>query len=40
MDRVSPEKHPLAKRAKDAGSAAVLLGLMAAAAVWILVFAF
>ena len=34
IDRISLERHPLAKRAKDAGSAAVLLSLVNAAAVW------
>ncbi|MCU0811860.1 MAG: diacylglycerol kinase [Thiobacillaceae bacterium] len=31
---LSPERHELAKRAKDMGSAAVLLSLMNAAVVW------
>lgn len=34
VDKASPEKHELAKRAKDMGSAAVLLSLVNAAAVW------
>ena len=34
VDRASPEKHELAKRAKDMGSAAVLLALINAAVVW------
>ncbi len=34
IDRISLERHPLAKRAKDAGSAAVLFSLVNAAAVW------
>lgn len=34
VDKASPEKHELAKRAKDMGSAAVLLSLINAAAVW------
>ncbi|MDR0777243.1 MAG: diacylglycerol kinase [Azonexus sp.] len=34
VDKASPEKHELAKRAKDMGSAAVLLSLLNAAAVW------
>ncbi|NNF46984.1 MAG: diacylglycerol kinase [Desulfofustis sp.] len=34
VDRVSPEYDELAGRAKDMGSAAVLLSLIAAAAVW------
>ena len=37
VDRISLEHHPLAGRAKDAGSAAVMLSLIAAAAVWALV---
>ena len=36
VDRISKEQHPLAKRAKDIGSAAVLLSLVNAAAVWLL----
>ena len=34
VDKASPEKHELAKRAKDMGSAAVLLSLLNAAAIW------
>ena len=37
VDKASPEKHELAKRAKDMGSAAVLLALGNAAVVWICV---
>ena len=37
VDKASPEKHDLAKRAKDMGSAAVLLALVNAAAIWALV---
>ena len=37
VDKASPEKNELAKRAKDMGSAAVLLSLINAAAVWICV---
>jgi diacylglycerol kinase (ATP) len=37
VDRVSLEDHDLAKRAKDIGSAAVLMSLINAAAVWLLV---
>ena len=37
VDKASPEKHDLAKRAKDMGSAAVLLSLIFAASVWGLV---
>ena len=34
VDRVSLERHPLSKNAKDLGSAAVLLTLLLAGAVW------
>jgi len=34
VDKASPEKNELAKRAKDMGSAAVLLSLVNATAVW------
>ena len=34
IDRISPEWHPLSKRAKDMGSAAVLLALLLCAAIW------
>ncbi|MDO9063735.1 MAG: diacylglycerol kinase [Sulfuricella sp.] len=37
VDRVSLESHPLAKRAKDLGSAAVFMSLVNAAAIWLLV---
>ncbi|MGA7985951.1 MAG: diacylglycerol kinase [Burkholderiales bacterium] len=37
VDRISLENHRLAKRAKDMGSAAVMLSLLSAAAVWLLV---
>lgn len=37
VDRISLEHHHLAKRAKDAGSAAVMLSLANVAAVWALV---
>jgi len=37
VDKASPEKNELAKRAKDMGSAAVLLSLIFAASVWGLV---
>ena len=36
-DHISLEHHPLAKRAKDIGSAAVLLALIVCTAVWIAV---
>jgi diacylglycerol kinase (ATP) len=38
-DRVSLEDHALSKRAKDLGSAAVMLSLLNAAVVWALVLA-
>lgn len=34
VDLVSPEQHPLAKRAKDMGSAAVMLAIIIALAIW------
>ena len=34
IDRVGPEWHDLSKRAKDMGSAAVLLSLLLAAGIW------
>lgn len=34
IDRIGPERHALSKRAKDMGSAAVLLSLLLAAGVW------
>lgn len=37
VDRISLDHHSLAKRAKDIGSAAVMLSLINAAAVWLLV---
>lgn len=38
VDRVSLERHELAKRAKDIGSAAVLITLINLACVWCLIF--
>jgi diacylglycerol kinase (ATP) len=38
VDYTSFEQHPLAKRAKDIGSAAVLLSLLNVVAVWLLIF--
>lgn len=35
VDRIGPEWHALSKRAKDMGSAAVLLSLLLAAGIWI-----
>lgn len=37
LDRISLENHRLAKRAKDIGSAAVMLSLVNAAATWLLI---
>jgi len=37
VDKASPEKHELAKRAKDMGSAAVLLSLINVLAIWLCV---
>jgi len=37
VDRISFENHRLAKRAKDIGSAAVMLSLVNAAVVWLLI---
>jgi diacylglycerol kinase (ATP) len=37
VDRISFENHQLAKRAKDIGSAAVMLSLATAASVWLLI---
>lgn len=34
VDRIGPEWHPLSKRAKDIGSAAVLLSLVGCAGIW------
>ncbi len=35
IDRIGPEWHDLSKRAKDMGSAAVLLSLILCAAIWL-----
>ncbi len=37
VDRVGTEQHPLSKIAKDLGSAAVLISLATAAAIWIII---
>lgn len=37
VDRISLERHPLSKNAKDFGSAAVTLAILLAAAAWIVV---
>ncbi len=34
VDKASPEKHPLAKKAKDAGSAAVLIAIVNYIIIW------
>ena len=34
VDRISLDRHPLAKRAKDIGSAAVLISLLTVVVVW------
>ena len=39
IDRVSPELHDLSKRAKDLGSAAVMLSLVNLGVIWFLVLA-
>ena len=36
IDRIGPEWHDLSKRAKDMGSAAVLLSLLLCAATWLM----
>ena len=38
VDRISLDKHPLSRKAKDIGSSIVLLALANAALVWALVF--
>lgn len=37
VDYISQQKHPFAKRAKDMGSAAVMISLCNCAAIWVLV---
>lgn len=37
IDRIGPERHPLAGRAKDLGSAAVLIALSLLGLVWVLI---
>lgn len=34
IDRIGPELHPLSKKAKDTGSAAVLIALVMTAVLW------
>ena len=40
VDRIGPEQHELSGRAKDIGSAAVLVALVNAAVVWLLILVF
>jgi diacylglycerol kinase (ATP) len=37
VDRISPEQHPLSKKAKDIGSAVVALSAIIALIVWLLI---
>lgn len=37
VDRIGPEIHPQAKKAKDCGSAAVFVSMLLAAAVWLVI---
>ena len=37
IDRIGPERHPLSGRAKNSGSAAVMVSLIAAALVWAMI---
>ena len=37
IDRISADKHPLAKKAKDVASAAVALSVFTAAVIWLVV---
>jgi diacylglycerol kinase (ATP) len=37
VDRIGTERHELSKRAKDLGSAAALLSMIAAAVVWVVI---
>ena len=37
VDRIGLEINPLSKRAKDIGSAAVLLSLVTAAVIWVII---
>jgi len=37
VDRLGPERHELAGRAKDLGSAAVFVAILLAASVWALI---
>ncbi|MEO6666153.1 MAG: diacylglycerol kinase [Nitrospiria bacterium] len=37
VDRIGPERHPLSKRAKDLGAAAVMVALINAGVIWLAV---
>lgn len=37
INRIGPEIHPLAKKAKDTGSAAVLMALLNAGLIWMVI---
>jgi len=37
VDKTTPERHPLAKKAKDAGSAMTLVTFLALATLWVAV---
>ena len=37
IDRISLERHPLSKHAKDVGSAAVMMALVLLATVWVVI---
>ncbi len=37
VDRIGPEQNPLSRRAKDLGSAAVLVSLASSVAIWLIV---
>ncbi len=37
VDRIGSEQHPLSQRAKDLGSAAVLVSLVSAAVIWLMI---
>ena len=37
VDRISTEINPLSKRAKDLGSAAVLLSIVTAGVIWVII---
>ncbi|NJM32136.1 MAG: diacylglycerol kinase [Limnobacter sp.] len=40
INRIGPEHHALSKKAKDTGSAAVLIAILAALVVWLVVLVF